>query len=138
MARGFLLVEALIGATILGVILAAMIDQLGFTQKTINQAANREIAASLARDKLEELLSGHLTAMNGTQNGSYPLFDSVSGYLQFNMRWKVGVSGLDTSQLPMALPSATTLLEVVVNVRYPLGANQTQTLTARRLWSEKL
>ena len=122
--RGYLLWEAAIGAGILAILLAGIMSQLASFRLGVTQASKREIAASLAKTKADELVAAkHSTVGSTTQ--------SIPGYPGYSMTFQVVQSGLHNASDP-PLPSADELHEVRVQVSYP-AANGTGTVSFARL-----
>lgn len=109
-ARGYLLIEAMVGAAVITVLLGATISTLASARVSISRASQRTMAAELAQQKVSEL-----TTREGPEEG-----DDVSGV--FRRSWRV--TALELPGTP-----AGDSWHVVVDVEYPSSRGEPTTIT---------
>lgn len=109
-ARGYLLLEAMIGAAVLTVLLGATISTLASARVSITRAGQRSMAAELAQQKVSEL-----TTRDGAEEG-----DDVTGV--FRRSWRV-------TSLELPGTPAGDSWHVVVDVQYPSSGGEPRTIT---------
>lgn len=112
-ARGYLLLDSMVGAACLAIILGASLSSLASARSDVSRAGQRVVAAELAQQKLGELMS---------QEGAAEGDDAP---LRFVRRWTVS---------ELSLPgSVTGTWEVVVAVDYRARSGDVVTTTHRAI-----
>lgn len=128
--RGYLLLEAMIGGAVLAVVLAIALTFVASARETTSLAAKRQIAAGLARAKLDELMS------SATLSATTQPFTAVDP-----VKFPGVLRGFTVTNVTAALNSASpsgvdgTVFEIIVEVQHPrvLNANVVTLRSLRRM-----